>query len=104
MPLLFEFAEFDFEFTTKYVPGVFGTDFDEFVDRKESGFVVVDDDGVWGERNFAVGEGVERLYGLVGVDAWGEMDENFDLSGGIVFDTKDFDFALFIGGDDGVHQ
>lgn len=41
---------------------------------------------------------------MIGVDAWGEMDEDFDLGGGVVLDTEDLDFALFVGGDDGVHQ
>lgn len=104
VPFFLELAEFDFEFAAKDVAGVFGADFDEIVDGEESGFVVVDDDGVGGEGEFAVGEGVEGLDGLVGVDAWGEVDEDFDFSGGVVLDTEDLDFALFVGGDDGVHQ
>lgn len=83
---------------------MFGADFDEVVDGDEAGFVVMDDDGVGGEGEFAVGEGVEGLDGLVGIDARGEVDQDFDFSGGVVFDAEDFDFALFVGGDDGVHQ
>ena len=83
---------------------MFGADFDEVVDGDEAGFVVVDDDSVRREGEFAVGEGVEGLDGLVGVDARGQVDQDFDFSGGIVFDAEDFDFALFIGGNDGVHE
>ncbi len=50
---------------------MFGADFDEVVDGDEAGFVVVDDDSVRREGEFAVGEGVEGLDGLVGVDARG---------------------------------
>ncbi len=83
---------------------MFGADFDEVVDGDEAGFVVVDDDSVRGEGEFAVGKCVEGLDGLVGVDARGQVDQDFDFSGGVVFDAEDFDFTLFIGGNDGVHQ
>ena len=73
----------------------------DVVDGQLDGALVLDDDGAQGEGNFAIGEDVEGLDGLLDVGVGGQGDLDLDLAGGIVADGLGLDLALLDGVFDG---
>ena len=64
---------------------------------EEVRLLVPDDARVRGDRHLAVGEGVERVDGLVRRLVGRDLNDDFDLVGRIVVDLSDLDLALVVG-------
>ena len=104
MPFLFEFAELDFEFELEELAGLLGGEVEEILGGEEVGPVVFDHADVGRDGDLAIGEGVEGLLGGRGIGAGGEVNEDFDVLGGVILHAGDLDLALVVGGEDGVDQ
>ena len=70
--------------------------FENLCDIEEFWLVVLNDTGVGRDADLAVGKGIERLKGLVGVDTSRQKDMNFDIFCRAVFQPGDADFALLV--------
>ena len=66
MPLTFKLMQIDFEVFAQHIHGVLGVDAQDFADAEQGGFAVVDHPRVGVDVHLAVGEGIERVNGLVG--------------------------------------
>ena len=69
----------------------------QFRHAQEARFFVLNHAAVWRNRHFAVGEGVERIDGLVGRNARLQIDHNLDFGGGVVVNLLDFYLAFLVG-------
>jgi hypothetical protein len=69
-------------------------------DAEEPRFVILDDAGVGGDANLAIGESIECLQHLIGVDPGREVDMNLDVLGGAIFKSRDAYFSLLVGFED----
>ena len=94
MPFFLKLAKPDFKFLSDQLARLFGAVAQNFGDAEEAGFVVLNDTGIRRDADFAIGKGVERLQGLVGVDPGGQEDADLDMLGGAVLDFGDAHFAL----------
>ena len=94
MPFFLKLAKPDLKFLPDKLASLFGAVAQDFGDAEEARFVVLNDTGIRRDADFAIGEGVERLQGLVGVDAGGKEDTDLDMLGGAVLDLGDADLAL----------
>jgi hypothetical protein len=102
VPLLVEFAEADAQFRAEQVFGAFGTPAQDFADADEVRLLVGYDARVGRYGDFAVGEGVQGVDGLVGRFVGAHVDDDFHLFGGVVVHFPYLDFSLFVGLDDGL--
>ena len=73
-------------------------------DGEEAGFVVLDYAAVGRNVGLAVGEGIERVDGLVGACARRQMYQYLHLGGGIVVDAAYLDFTFLYSLGDAVYQ
>ena len=97
VPLCLQLVKFDVELLEQQVTGVESAVFQYVVDREESRLVVLDDAGVGVDGVFAVGEGIEGIYGLVRGHVAGKVDEYVHLVRGHILDFLDLDLALLLG-------
>ena len=104
MPLLLEFSQLDFEFLLEEFPGLLGAVLENLADPEKAGLVVLNNAGVGGDADLAVGEGIECLEGLVGVDSCGKIDMDLDILCGAVLKSRDSDLALLVRFEDGVAE
>ena len=94
VPALLELIEANLQLTAKQLPGVVGAVFEDIVDAQELRLAVDDDAGIRGDGNFALGEGIQGVYCLVGRHVIRKMDDNLHLVGGHIVYLLDFDFTL----------
>ena len=100
MPGFVQFAEPDLQLAPQQPLGMLGRAAQDLAHTQEMGFLLPDDAGVGGDRNLAVGEGVEGVDGFVARLVGRNLDDDLDLVGRIVIDLPDFDLALVVGLDD----
>ena len=86
------------------VHGVFGADAQQLAHAEEAGLLVVDDAAVGRHAQLAIGEGVERVDGLVGRHARRQVHLYFHLFGREVVRLAYLDFALLAGADDALDE
>lgn len=94
MQLFEEFALAYLQFLTEEAERVVHRLAQHVAHAEEVGFVVVDDAAVGRDADLAVGEGVERVDGLVRRYARGQMYENLHLGGRVVIDLANLYLAL----------
>ncbi len=102
VPLLVELPEADAKLGAQQMFGAFGAPAQDFADADEVRLLVGDDARVGRYGDFAVGEGIERVDGLVGRFVGAYVDDDFHLFGGVVVHFPYLDFSLFVGLDDGL--
>ena len=71
---------------------------------KEARFVVLNHAAVGRNRHLAVGEGVERVDGLIGRNSRLQINHNLDFGGSVVVHLLDFYLAFFIGFQYGIDE
>ena len=76
----------------------------DLADPYETWFVVIDYTTVGRDGDFTIGKSVECVNGFIGRDIGTQVDQDFNIFGGIVVDSLDFNLALFAGLDDGVNE
>ena len=86
------------------VHGVLGADAQQLAHAEEAGLLVVDDAAVGRHAQLAIGEGVERVDGLVGRHARRQVHLYFHLFGREVVRLAYLDFALLAGADDALDE
>ena len=100
VPCLAQLAQPDFQLQPQQRLGVLGRAAQDLRNPEEVRLLVPDDARVRGDRHLAVGEGVERVDGLVRRLVGRDLNDDFDLVGRIVVDLSDLDLALVVGLDD----
>jgi hypothetical protein len=91
----------DLQFLAQEIHEALGVVAQDVVDGHLDGALLLDDDGAQRGGDFALGEDVERLDGLLDVGVGGEGDFDLDLAGGVVADGLGLDLALLGGVFDG---
>ena len=102
VPLLAQLVKLDFQLFAQQVEGVLGVDAQDVLDVGEDGLAVPYYAGIGGVGDFAVGEGVECVNGLVGGDTGHQVEVDFCLCRRIVVYLLDFQLAVVNGLGDGV--
>ena len=102
MPLLAQLVKLNFQLFAQQVEGVFGIDAQNVLDVGEDGLAVPNHAGVGGVGDFAVGEGVECVDGLVGGDTGLKVEVDLGLRCRVVVYLLDFQLSAVNGFSDGV--
>ena len=89
---------------TEQAAGIFRINAENFLDSQKMRLLIDDDAGIGRYRGFAGSKSIERIDGEVRRSPRYQFDDNFHLSGGIIRDFFDFNFALFTGFDDAVDE
>ena len=95
--LLFEFMLANFELQAQQAHRGIDVAAQHVAHGQELRFLVVDDAAVWRDVDFAVGEGIERVDGLVRRHARRQMHLDFHVGSRVVIDFLGLDFSLFDG-------
>ena len=101
MEFILEFEFLEFELPFENLDELSGILLEHLGDRQLNGPVVFDDDNAAGDGDFAIGESVEGIDELLGADAAGGFDFDFDLFGGEIVDALDLDLSFARGVFDG---
>ena len=100
MPRFVQLVETDLQLAAQQVSGVLGRAAQDFAHAQEVGLLVADDARIGRNGDFAVGECVERVDGLVARLVAGHVYDDLDLLGRVVVHAADLDLALLVGADD----
>ncbi len=104
VPLLLQLAPFDRELQFQQAQGVLRADAQQFGHAHEAGLVVLDHHRVRRDAQLTIGEGIERIDGVVRRYARSEVDGDLDVLGRVVLDVAHLDLALVVGLDDALDQ
>ena len=92
LQLINQYAEFEAEKLHRAV----GAEFQDLAHTHEGGMLVDDDTSIGRNRYFTIGEGIERIDGLVGRDTGIQVNHDFALLGGVIVDFLDLDFTFVV--------
>ena len=104
VPLVLQVLELVVEFPVQEVHGVVGAELQEFGRVAETRLLVDNHAAVRGKGRLAVGKRVERVHHDLRVGTCLQVDLDFHVFGGVVHNLLDLDFALVVGGHDGVDK